>query len=124
MFASFRHPPYCWLWFSNLTGSMGRWALVLVLSVQLLQMTHSSFWVGLGLFLTQGPVILLAPFSGALADRFDRRTLNLVSSLISAGVTGIFGILSWARVDSLPVWMALALLFGISFLAQMTIRAT
>ena len=87
-------------------------------------MTHSSFWVGLGLFLTQGPVILLAPFSGALADRFDRRTLNLVSSLISAGVTGIFGILSWARVDSLPVWMALALLFGISFVAQMTIRAT
>jgi MFS family permease len=87
-------------------------------------MTHSSFWVGLGLFLTQGPVILLAPFSGALADRFDRRTLNLISSLVSAGVTAIFGILTWARIDSLAVWMVLALLFGLSFVAQMTIRAT
>jgi MFS family permease len=87
-------------------------------------MTHSSFWVGLGLFLTQGPVILLAPFSGALADRFDRRTLNLISSLVSAGVTAIFGILTWARIDSLALWMVLALLFGLSFVAQMTIRAT
>ena len=87
-------------------------------------MTHSSFWVGLGLFLTQGPVILLAPVSGALADRFDRRTLNLLSSLVSAAVTAMFGVLSWAGIDSLAVWMALALLFGLSFVAQMTIRAT
>jgi MFS family permease len=121
---SFTYPRFRWLWFSNLAGAAGRWTLVLVLSLQLLQMTHSSFWVGLGLFLTQGPVILLAPFSGALADRFDRRTLNLVSSLISAGVTAIFGLLSWARVESLPVWMGLALLFGLAFVAQMTIRAT
>jgi MFS family permease len=121
---SFRYPRFRWLWFSNLSGAAGRWTLVLVLSLQLLQMTNSSFWVGLGLFLTQGPVILLAPFSGALADRFDRRTLNLISSLVSAGVTAIFGILTWARIDSLAVWMVLALLFGLSFVAQMTIRAT
>src|SRR5438128_2045431 len=29
-------------------------------------MTHSSFWVGLGLFLTQGPALLPAPSSAAL----------------------------------------------------------
>jgi MFS family permease len=121
---SFSYPRFRWLWFSNLAGAAGRWTLVLVLSLQLLQMTNSSFWVGLGLFLTQGPVILLAPFSGALADRFDRRTLNVLSSLVSAGVTAMFGILSWARIDSLALWMVLALLFGLSFVAQMTIRAT
>ncbi|HEY8952689.1 MAG TPA: MFS transporter, partial [Candidatus Dormibacteraeota bacterium] len=115
MLTSFSYPRFRWLWFSNLAGAAGRWTLVLVLSLQLLQMTNSSFWVGLGLFLTQGPVILLAPFSGALADRFDRRTLNLLSSLVSAGVTAMFGILSWARIDSLALWMALALLFGLSF---------
>ncbi|MGA7912921.1 MAG: MFS transporter, partial [Candidatus Dormiibacterota bacterium] len=87
MLSSFRYSRFRWLWFSNLAGSAGRWTLVLVLSVQLLQMTHSSFWVGLGLFLTQGPAILLAPISGALADRMDRRTLNVVSCLVSAAVT-------------------------------------
>ena len=124
MLRSFRYPRFRWLWFSNLAGSAGRWTLVLVLSVQLLQMTHSSFWVGLGLFLTQGPAILLAPFSGALADRMDRRMLNVASCLISAGVTALFGLLTWAHVDLLAVWMALALLFGLSFVAQMTVRAT
>jgi MFS family permease len=124
MLTSFTYPRFRWLWFSNLAGAAGRWTLVLVMSLQLLQMTRSSFWVGLGLFLTQGPVILLAPFSGALADRFDRRTLNMVANLVSAGVTAMFGFLSWARIDSLALWMALALLFGVSFVAQMTIRAT
>jgi MFS family permease len=122
--SSFRFPRFRWLWFSNLAGSAGRWTLVLVLSVQLLQMTHSSFWVGLGLFLTQGPAILLAPISGALADRMDRRTLNVVSCLVSAAVTAVFALLSWAHSDLLAVWMALALVFGLSFVAQMTVRAT
>ena len=124
MLRSFRHARFRWLWFSNLAGSAGRWTLVLILSVQLLQMTHSSFWVGLGLFVTQGPVIVLAPFSGALADRMDRRTLNVASSLVSAVVTALFGLLTWTHADSLWLWMALALLFGLSFVAQMTVRAT
>ncbi len=121
---SFRYPRYRWLWFSNVAASAGRWTLVLILSVQLLQMTHSSFWVGIGLFLTQGPVIVLAPFSGALADRMDRRTMNVVSNLISAAVTGLFAVLTWAHADFLAVWMVLALLYGLSFVAQMTVRAT
>jgi MFS family permease len=121
---SFRYPRYRWLWASNLASSAGRWTLVLILSIQLLQMTHSSFWVGIGLFLTQGPVIVLAPFSGALADRMDRRALNVVSSLVSAAVTALFGVLTWAHGDFLAVWMVLALLYGISFVAQMTVRAT
>lgn len=124
MLSSFRHSRFRWLWFSNLAGSAGRWTVVLVFSVQVLQMTHSSFWVGLGLFLTQGPVIVLAPFSGALADRMDRRTLNVVSSLVSAAVTGLFALLTWAHADFLAVWMVLALLFGLSFVVQMTVRAT
>ncbi|MEP6752549.1 MAG: MFS transporter [Candidatus Dormiibacterota bacterium] len=124
MLRSFRYPRFRWLWFSNLAGSAGRWTLVLVLSVQLLQMTHSSFWVGLGLFLTQGPAIVLAPISGTLADRMDRRTLNVVSCLASAVVTALFALLSWAHSDQLAVWMVLALIFGLSFVAQMTVRAT
>jgi len=121
---SFRYPRYRWLWASNLASSAGRWTLVLILSIQLLQMTHSSFWVGIGLFLTQGPVIVLAPFSGALADRMDRRALNVVSSLVAAGVTALFGLFTWAHADFLAVWLILALLYGIAFVAQMTVRST
>ena len=124
MLISFRHPAYRWLWFSNVAGSAGRWALVLVLSAQLLLLTNSSFWVGLGLFLTQGPVILLAPYSGALADRFDRRMLNVVAASLSAVTTGLFALLTWIGLMSLPLVLGLSLIFGLSFVFQMTLRST
>jgi MFS family permease len=122
--SSLQQPRYRWLWFSNVAGSTGRWALVLVLSAQLLQVTHSSFWVGLGLFLTQGPVVLVAPFSGALADRFDRRALNVASVSASAVVTGLFALLTWLGAMTLPAMLVLSLLFGMSFVFQMTLRST
>jgi MFS family permease len=122
--SSLQEPHYRWLWFSNVAGSSGRWALVLVLSAQLLQVTHSSFWVGLGLFLTQGPVVLVAPFSGALADRFDRRTLNVASVSTSALTTGLFALLTRLDLMTLPIMLALSLLFGMSFVFQMTLRST
>ena len=122
--SSLHLPRYRWLWCSNVTGSAGRWALVFVLSAQLLQVTHSSFWVGLGLFLTQGPVVLVAPFSGALADRFDRRTLNVASVSASAVITGLFALLTWLDLMRLPIMLALSLLFGLSFVFQMTLRST
>jgi MFS family permease len=122
--SSLRQPAYRWLWCGNVAGSAGRWALVLVLSAQLLQVTHSSFWVGLGLFLTQGPVVLVAPFSGALADRFDRRKLNVAAVSVSALTTGLFALLTWLGAMSLPIMLVLSLLFGVSFVFQMTLRST
>jgi MFS family permease len=122
--SSLRQPRYRWLWCSNIAGSSGRWALVLVLSAQLLQVTHSSFWVGLGLFLTQGPVVLVAPFSGALADRFDRRTLNVASVSASAITTGLFALLTWLGLMTQPIMLVLSVLFGMSFVFQMTLRST
>jgi MFS family permease len=124
MLSSFAYPTYRWLWLSNLSASAGRWALVLVLSAQLLQITHSSFWVGFGLFLTQGPVILLAPYSGVLADRFDRRTLNVIAASLSATATTVFAILSWLNLASLTTMLTLSVLFGLSFVFQMTLRST
>src|SRR5438105_2716029 len=124
MLTSFGFPAYRWLWLSNLAGSAGRWALVLVLSAQVLELTRSSFWVGLGLFLTQGPVILLAPYSGALADRFDRRWLNVLAASLSALTTGLMAVLTALGLMSLPLILALSLLFGLSFVFQMTLRST
>ena len=124
MLSSFRYAAYRWLWLGNVMGSAGRWVLVLVLSTQLFQITHSSFWVGLGLFLTQGPVVLMAPFSGALADRLDRRMLNVASAAASSVTTALFALMTWLGLISLPVILCLSLLFGLSFVFQMTLRST
>src|SRR5690348_17876974 len=115
---------YVWLWWSNTFSSSGRWALVLILSLQILQTTHSSFWVGLGLFLTQGPVILLAPVSGVLADRFDRRTLNVMSAAFAGLITGVLALTTWLGVLTLPVELGLSFAYGVAFVFQLTLRST
>jgi len=120
----FKNPSYSWLWWSNTFSSSGRWALVLILSLQLLQTTHSSFWVGLGLFLTQGPVILLAPVSGILADRFDRRTLNVMSAAFAGVTTGLLALTTWLGVLTLPLELALSFAYGVAFVFQLTLRST
>ena len=124
MLAPFRSPGYRWLWTSNVAASAGRWAVVLILSSQVLESTHSSFWVGCALFLTQGPVILLAPISGRLADRFDRRTLNVACAAASAAVMVAFAALSLGGRLVLPAALLLSVLYGISFVFQMTLRST
>ena len=124
MLKPFKNPGYVWLWWSNAFSSTGRWALILILSSQLLQTTHSSFWVGLGLFLTQGPVILLAPVSGVLADRFDRRTLNVMSAALAGVTTGLMALMTWLGMLSLPVELALSLAYGVAFVFQLTLRST
>jgi MFS family permease len=120
----FRSAGYRWLWLSNASGSAGRWALVLVLSSQMLIETRSSFWVGLALFLTQAPVVVMAPVSGVLADRFDRRLLNVLSSALATIVTGMFAVLTWVGLLSLPAMLALSFIYGISFVFQLTLRST
>jgi MFS family permease len=124
MFRPFRSSGYRWLWLSNAFGSAGRWALVLVLSSQLLSLTGSSFWVGLGLFLTQGPVVVFAPFSGIMADRIDRRTLNVLAAGLAAVVTGLFAALTWLGWLSLSTMLVLSFLYGIAFVFQLTSRST
>ncbi len=124
MLTPFKNPGYAWLWWSNAFSSSGRWALILILSLQLLQTTHSSFWVGLGLFLTQGPVILLAPLSGVLADRFDRRTLNVMSAALAGVTTGVLALTTWLGVLTLPLELALSLAYGVAFVFQLTLRST
>lgn len=120
----FRYPAFRWLWLSGLAGSAGRWSLVLILGAQVEQLTHSSFWVGAALFATQGPVILLAPVSGMMADRFDRRTLNAVSTALSMVATGAFALLSVTGRLTLPLAMLLSVLYGVSYVLQMTLRST
>src|SRR5205085_1459589 len=75
-------------------------------------------------FLTQGPVILLAPVSGVLADRFDRRTLNVMSAALAGVTTGLMALMTWLGMLSLPVELALSLAYGVAFVFQLTLRST
>jgi MFS family permease len=59
------------------------------------------------------PVLLLAPWAGSAADRFDRRRLLLVTQLGSTAVSAGLAALAWAGLARVWVVIACAVVLGI-----------
>jgi predicted MFS family arabinose efflux permease len=72
------------IWLSQLATMGGRQIVVVAVPYQVYLLTHSSLAVGfLGLF-QAAPIILAGLYGGALADRFDRRRLQLIGKALVA----------------------------------------
>ncbi|MEV8015485.1 MFS transporter [Streptomyces sp. NPDC086554] len=75
------------LWAGNTISWIGQAMTALAVSLQVYDITHSSFSVGLvGLF-SLVPLIVFGLYGGAIADTVDRRKLGLYSSLGSCGLS-------------------------------------
>lgn len=90
-FASLRYPDYSLLWGATACGQAAAWALVILRAALVYELTASNAWVGLVTMAAQLPSLIVTPFAGFLADRFDRRrvlsytfTLNLLNNLVLA----------------------------------------
>ncbi|MWC27752.1 non-ribosomal peptide synthetase/MFS transporter [Paenibacillus sp. MMS18-CY102] len=70
------------LWVYQETGSVGDFAMISVFAMI--------------------PGILLLPFAGAIADRYDRRKIMMASEVMALVATGFIGILYWT--DNLLLW--------------------
>ena len=68
---------------SFLVDQIGSWAYVVVIAVYLFDRTHSTQWLAILGICRWGPNLLLASYGGVLADRYDRATVMVVSSLVS-----------------------------------------
>lgn len=68
------------LWIGNTVSWLGQAMTALAISLQVYDITHSSFAVGLvGLF-SLVPLVVFGLYGGAIADTVDRRKLGLASS--------------------------------------------
>ena len=91
VFASLGYPDYCLLWGATACGQAAAWALVVLRAALVYELTRSNAWVGFVTMAAQLPSLVVTPFAGLLADRFDRRrvlagtfTLNLLNNLLLA----------------------------------------
>src|SRR5919201_1508658 len=120
VFAALRHTGYRWLWLSNAAGNSGRWAFSMAIGWLTLELTHSGFWVGAAVFVSSGPVFLISPFAGLLADRFDRGLVLATAFAVAAAASGGIALLSLMHMLSLPAVLVLGTTFGIGFAGQTT----
>jgi MFS family permease len=79
------------LWIGSGVSFIGYQVTAVAIPVQMYQVTHSSFWVGLLGVAALVPLLVFALWGGAVADAMDRRRLLLGSSVLVWTVT--FGLL-------------------------------
>jgi CSLREA domain-containing protein len=108
--------PFGLLLASLAVSSCGDWLYNVALLAFVYERTGSATWVALTTTARVLPMLLLGPFGGALADRWDRRRLLLGSDLARAGLIG--GLATVVALDgppaAAPLLAALATAAGIA----------
>src|SRR5438270_1013024 len=76
---AFHHRNYRLFFAGQSVTLLGAWVQTVALSWLVYRLTHSVFLLGLVTFVSQGPIFFIAPFAGMIADRYDRRSVFIVT---------------------------------------------
>jgi MFS family permease len=108
-----RHRNFGPYFVGNASSATGTWFQNLAASLFVYRQTHSPFLLGVLQFANFIPVLLLAPWAGSAADRFDRRRVVLVSQVVATSLSAVLAALAWAGLARVWVVMACALGLGV-----------
>lgn len=85
---------YLLLWQGQFVSKLGDQAFILALNLWVVQATNSATLVGLLLMVSSALGLILGPFGGAVADRYSRRTIivltDVVRGLALVALAGLF----------------------------------
>src|SRR5438874_13748707 len=77
----------------NALSASGTWFQNLAAALLVFRLTHSPFLLGVLNFAQFVPVLVLAPWAGAAADRYDRKRLLIVTQTTAVGLRAALGVL-------------------------------
>jgi MFS family permease len=97
----------------NAVSATGAWFSNLAAGVLIFRLTHSTLLLGVLQFATFGPILLLAPWTGSAADRFDRRRLLLTVQSAQTALAALLAVLAFAGKADEYVVLGLALPMGL-----------
>jgi MFS family permease len=96
------------LWLGQVISQLGDWFDTIAVMTLVLNLTGSGRAVGLIMVARFLPSIVVGPLAGVVADRFNRRTVMIVSDILRAVV--VLGFLFVRRADQLWLIYALTIL--------------
>jgi MFS family permease len=82
------------LWLARVVSNLGDWFNLLASATLIAQLTDTGTAISFLFLVRFLPLFLMSPFAGVIADRFDRRTILLVTNVARAAV-----VLSFLFVD-------------------------
>jgi MFS family permease len=83
---SLAHRDFRYLFASRAISGTGDWLYNVALLVYVFERTHSPGWVAAASVAKLFPVVAFGALGGVIADRFERRTVMIVSDLVRAGL--------------------------------------
>jgi predicted MFS family arabinose efflux permease len=96
------------LWLGQVVSQLGDWFDTIAVMTLVLNLTGSGRDVGLIMVARFLPSVFIGPLSGVVADRFNRRTVMIVSDILRAVV--VLGFLFVRRADQIWIIYALTVL--------------
>src|SRR5215210_8877865 len=93
-FALLRRRSFGPYFFGNALSASGTWFQNLAAALLIYRQTHSELLLGVLNFTQFLPILVLAPWAGGAADRFNRRTLLLVTQAVAIALSGALGLLA------------------------------
>ncbi|GMU57195.1 MAG: MFS transporter [Candidatus Xenobia bacterium] len=115
MFRALRHRDYRLFWMGQTISQLGGWMQTVGLAWLVLELTDSPFMLGLIFTLQYAPHLVMSLPAGALADRFPKRKLVLVTNLALALISFTLALL--IHLDQVQFWQV-ALLTGLTGLVS------
>jgi predicted MFS family arabinose efflux permease len=109
VFKSFQYRDFRLMWTGACVSTIGTWMQSTAQAWLIYDLTRSSFYLGLDVFLAQVPIILFSLVGGVVADRMNRRNLLLISQYIQMTTASILTALVFFKV--VHVWEILCLSF-------------
>jgi len=90
----------------------GSFMQTLAISFLALRLTGSGTALGIAAAARLVPFVLLGPFGGVIADRYDKRRLLYITQTASALGALAFAALDWSGAMTYPLLLALSLVLG------------
>ena len=81
--SSLKYPDFLKMWLAGLFAGSSHWALIVVRGWVVYQISDSSMYVGLVTFAALIPMVIVNPFIGYLADKFQRRRILQIMFFIN-----------------------------------------
>ena len=118
--AALNYRDFRWIWLGSLGGQSAFWALVVARGLLVLDLTQSSWLVGVTTFAAMAPRFLIPPIAGFMADRFDRKTVLAASYSMQFLNVGFLTVLTLTDVLEVSHIIVLSVLNGSFRTFQMT----
>lgn len=108
-FQALEHKAFRALWIAAFLSNIGSWMQRVATAWLVYQLSGSVTWLGIDATTAALPGLILLPYAGLLADRFDRKKLLSCTQSANALLAVTLAVLSWS--GSLNVWALLSITF-------------